>query len=288
MRLWVPMPFVSKTLAAPLRLFDISIMALTVSADSLLSPLRFLQRNRTGLERSLERLATGRRVNHGRDDPAALMSIEQLNSRIAALEAESRSIERLDANSTIADGHSAQLSGMLNDLNGLLVASANTGALSDEEIAANQEQVNALVGSIQRFGGQAVDALGATGLENADALGETLGSATASLSALTSGGSLELTAGDLAAAQFAVETAASTVTDLRGTLGSYQKNTLSPRFNAVQIERENLMAARSRLQDTDYAEETSVLSRYQTLTEAGIRLLNIAREQQGRVLDLLG
>ncbi len=262
-------------------------MALTVSGDSLLSPLRFLQRNRTGLERSLERLATGRRVNHGRDDPAALMSIEQLNSRIAALEAESRSIERLNANATIADGHSAQLSGMLNDLNGLLVAGANSGALSDEEIAANQEQVNALVGSIQRFGGQAVDALAATGLPHGDELGEALGSATASLSALASGGALELSGGDLAAAQTAVETAASAVTNLRGTLGSYQKNTLSPRFNAIQIERENLISARSRMQDTDYAEETSVFSRFQTLTQAGIQLLKIARENQGRVLDLL-
>jgi flagellin len=177
---------------------------------------------------------------------------------------------------------------MLHDLNGLLVASSNTGALSDAEIAANQEQVNSLVSSIQRFGGQAVDALGAVGLsDGGEAIGESLSSATAALSFLTSGGAGNLANGDLVAAQAAVSTAATAVSELRGTVGSHQKNTLAPRFNSIQVERENLMSARSRLADTDYAQETSVLARFQTLTKAGIQVLKIANENQGQILDLL-
>ena len=74
----------------------------------------------------MKRLASGRRINSGKDDPAGLIAATRLEAAIASLEAESRAIQRTNANANIADGHLSQLSEMSADLQGLVVAGANT------------------------------------------------------------------------------------------------------------------------------------------------------------------
>ncbi|MCH7925340.1 MAG: flagellin, partial [Planctomycetes bacterium] len=55
-----------------------------------LSALHQLNRNQNFLFETMKRLATGRRINSGKDDPAGLISSERLAAEIRALEAESR------------------------------------------------------------------------------------------------------------------------------------------------------------------------------------------------------
>ena len=69
-------------------------MGLTITNTSVLGALRALDRNQAGLSRATNRLATGRRINTGADDPAGLISSEQLSAAIKSLEAETRSLER--------------------------------------------------------------------------------------------------------------------------------------------------------------------------------------------------
>lgn len=110
-----------------------------------------LQRSNASLSQSLTRLSTGLRINTGKDDPAGLIASENLRSDITSIQ---RAIGNTDrANQVIATADSAlgQVSSLLNDIRGLVTESANAGALSDEQIAANQLQVDSSLEALNRI-----------------------------------------------------------------------------------------------------------------------------------------
>ena len=109
-----------------------------------------LNRNQRALGTSLRNLSTGSRINSGKDGPAALITKEQLSAQIAAREAESRSIQRVNSTANIADGKSAQLSSMMSELRGLVSSSANSGAMNNAEVATNQVQIYIFVSTLKR------------------------------------------------------------------------------------------------------------------------------------------
>jgi flagellin len=250
----------------------------------------WLRKNFDEQNEVLKRLATGRRINSGKDDPAGLIAATQLEAAITALDAESRAIQRVDANANIADGHATQLSTMMSDLRGLVVASANTGALSDDEIAANQMQIDNLAASIQRFAQDAIASLDGIRLPDGgnEQLAEQLRSAATAVSTLMSGGANALRSGNPEEMQAIIDQATTTFAEARGTIGAYQKYTLEARQNSLAVQRENLTAAHSEIVDADYAEETSNLARSQVLTAASVHVLKIANQNAALVLNLLG
>ncbi len=110
-----------------------------------------LQKANSSLTQSLTRLSTGLRINKGSDDPAGLIASENLRSDITSIK---RAISNTDrANQVIATADSAlgQVSSLLNDIRGLVTESANSGALSDEQIAANQLQVDSSLEALNRI-----------------------------------------------------------------------------------------------------------------------------------------
>lgn len=259
-----------------------------ISSSTGLSGLFSLNRNLANLDATMMRLATGRRINSGRDDPAGLIASEQLSSEIAALEAETQSYQRMDSNATIAEGSSAQLSTLYSDLNGLVVQGANTAGMSDAERDAIQMQIDTTVGSIQSLTGGAVASLDGISLPdggNADAAASLSGAYNAAAS-LVSGGENSLASGNCDAAQAAVASAISYVSTVRGTVGAYQRNTLQASLNSNGVALENLYAARSSILDTDYAQETGRLAVSKTLVKAGFEMVSTAQSLSGWVLDL--
>lgn len=264
-------------------------MALTVTNPSVLAAQFQLGRNQSELNTALLRLSTGKKINAGKDGPAALISAEQLNAQIKALEAESDSVQRNYARANISDGQLGELSSLLGEINTLVVASGNEGGLTEEEQAANQAQIDSLVSRVQTIAGDAAESLGALGIPDggSEQLATQVSDAATAVSGLASGGSLSLASGEYEAAQDAVSGAISAVATARGILGGYQKYTLEPQLRINAIERENLTAARSYIVDTDYAEETSRLNRYEVLTKAGISVLALAQRQGAQILSLL-
>ena len=110
-----------------------------------------LGRSNADLNQALTRLSTGLRINTGKDDPAGLIASENLRSDITAIR---RAISNTDrANQVIATSDSAlgQVSSLLNDIRGLVTESANTGALSDEQISANQLQLDSSLEALNRI-----------------------------------------------------------------------------------------------------------------------------------------
>lgn len=110
-----------------------------------------LQRNQQAQNQALTRLSTGLRINAGKDDPAGLIASESLRSEVTG-------ITQAVANSTRASNVVNTAEGALNEVSSLLLQvqsltnqAANTGALSPDEIKANQLQVDAILNSINRI-----------------------------------------------------------------------------------------------------------------------------------------
>ena len=72
----------------------------------------------------------------------------------------------------------------------------------------------------------------------------------------------------------------------RGKLGAYQ-NQLESSVNNVSDLSVNLSAARSRVQDTDYAQETASLTKGQILQQAATAMLAQANQMPNVILSLL-
>lgn len=83
-----------------------------------------------------------------------------------------------------------------------------------------------------------------------------------------------------------IDAALSSVSTSRSALGSYQ-NRFASVVTSLQTTSENLSAARSRIQDTDFAAETAALTRGQILQQAGTAMLAQANSLPNSVLALL-
>ncbi len=110
-----------------------------------------LQRTNSELQTSLTRLSTGLRINSGKDDPAGLIASESLRSDITSIGKALSNTQRANQIIGTADSALGQVSSLLNDIRGLVTEAANNGALSNNEIAANQLQVDSSLEAINRI-----------------------------------------------------------------------------------------------------------------------------------------
>lgn len=108
------------------------------------------------------------------------------------------------------------------------------------------------------------------------------------LNSVVSGGENSLVAGKYREASDIIDAASTQIAVLRGRLGALQKNTLETTIRSQQIALENLTSAESQIRDTDFAAETSRLTRAQILNQAGTSVLGLANSQAQNVLRLLG
>ncbi len=99
----------------------------------------------------LSRLSSGLRINSAKDDPAGLIASETLRSEIAGVNQAISNSQRAGSVIGTAEGALNEVSSMLLDLKGLINNSANTGAISPEEIAANQAQIDSTINSVDRI-----------------------------------------------------------------------------------------------------------------------------------------
>ncbi len=112
---------------------------------------RVLNQNNQGLSQSLERLSTGLRINRGGDDPAGLIASENLRSEISAVGAAVGNAERAEQVVNIAEGGLTEISSLLTEMQGLVTTTANTAGLSEEEVEANQLQIDSILQTIDRI-----------------------------------------------------------------------------------------------------------------------------------------
>jgi flagellin len=87
-------------------------------------------------------------------------------------------------------------------------------------------------------------------------------------------------------AQSIIDAAINEVSTTRGTLGSFQKNTLESNLRNLRIAAQNLTASESQIRDTDMAEEMSEFTKNQILVQAGTSMLAQANQMPQVVLSL--
>ena len=108
------------------------------------------------------------------------------------------------------------------------------------------------------------------------------------LSTLGSGQTNALNQKNFLTSQRLIREASTKVASLRGRLGSFQKDTIGSTIRSLQIALENTKAAESAIRDTDFATETSNLTRAQILVAASTATLGLANSAPQSVLSLLG
>jgi flagellin len=130
-------------------------MSLRINTNmSALNALRNVERAADGFGRSIEKLASGLRINRSADDPAGLIRSEDLRAQIVGLEQAIANSQ--DATNLIktAEGALDEMHNLLRSMRQLAVASGNTGTNDLTALQANQNQVRSAIDSINRIAAQ--------------------------------------------------------------------------------------------------------------------------------------
>jgi|CXWL01.1.fsa_nt_gi flagellin len=112
---------------------------------------RQLAKSHEALQLSLERLSSGLRINRGADDPAGLIISQNLRSEIEGVRQAIANSQRAANVVATTEGALNEVANLLNDIQSKVVEAANVGAVSDDEIRANQLQIDSAIESITRI-----------------------------------------------------------------------------------------------------------------------------------------
>jgi flagellin len=112
---------------------------------------RGLAKSQKALSNTLQRLSSGLRINRGADDPAGLIASEGLRSEISGINQAIDNSSRASNVISTTEGALSEVANLLLNIKSLVVQAANSGALSPEEVKANQLQVDSAVDSITRI-----------------------------------------------------------------------------------------------------------------------------------------
>jgi flagellin len=263
-------------------------MGLSVNTNiSALNAYRNLSTTQGAMNKSLEKLSSGFRINRAADDAAGLAISEGLRSQIGGLKVAARNAQDGISVVQTAEGALTEVHSMLQRMNDLSVQ-YNNGTQNTDSKAALSGEFTALkteIGRIQdnaTFNGvdllkTAATATFQVGYKNADKIDVKLGAAldAAAISAV------DITSSDT------VQTAVTTVSTARADLGALQ-NRFEHTINSLNTSVENLSASESRIRDTDMAQEMTNFSRTQILSQAGTAMLAQANQSTQGILKLLG
>ncbi|WP_339728466.1 flagellin [uncultured Gimesia sp.] len=113
--------------------------------------LRSLNKSTNLLDTSLTRLSTGLKINSGKDNPSGLIASETLRSQVSAIEQSIKNSNRASNVIATADSALGEVTNLLNQVRGLVQEGLNEGALSSDEIEANQLQIDTALSAINRI-----------------------------------------------------------------------------------------------------------------------------------------
>jgi len=245
-----------------------------------------------GLQKALNRLSSGLRINNSGDDAAGLAVANTYRSKVAVLNQGIRNANDGMSTLQIKDGALNNISNLLDRLATLATQSASTGFTGDRtklnnEFATVLSEIDreAAVGSLTVSANFSVF----ISSESTTSNGVVSGSIAA---ADTQAGGLALTGLTVTSTANAV-TALTAITSAVGLLGTAQgnvgalENRLQFAIGLAQSQSVNNKAADSRIRDANVAEESANMTRYNILTQSGIAALAQANQTSASILALL-
>jgi flagellin len=283
-------------------------MVLGISGANMLGAQRNISASGSKLADSFAKLSSGKRINSAADDAAGLAIATKLNSDLTAANQAQNNIADASSMMRTAEGGLSQVSDMLARGKELAVQASN-GTLNNQQRATIQNEINGIqqeinrVSSTTEFNGQKLlDGTMApnaptqvtvqAGVQNSpndqikmnvvnQTNSQTLGVATADVS--TQQGAQN--------AMAAFDNAIAKVSDTRSSIGALQ-NRFDKAASNIGVYRENMQAAASNIQDLDYAQATSDLTRNQVLNQAATSVLKQGLSTQqssiGALLNIKG
>jgi flagellin len=263
-----------------------------------MNALRNLQTTNQSMEKSMEKLSSGLRINRAADDAAGLAISEKMRAQIGGMEQASRNAQDGISMIQTAEGALQETHNMLRRMRDLAVqASSDTN--TDADRAELQKEFSNLQSEIQRVaedtefntktlltGGVSGEKL-QIGANNGQTISVSINNMTASGLGVDSGNAGISNQASAAAAIDTLDTAIGSVSSERANLGAIQ-NRLEHTIKNLDVSRENLQAAESRIRDTDMAKEMSEMTKDQVMRQAGTAMLAQANQKSQGVLQLLG
>ena len=127
-------------------------MALRVNSNiAALNALRHLQQTEQDLGKNLERLSSGRKLNHAADGPASLVISEQMKTQISGLGQAIRNSESSISMIQTTEGALNEVSNILINLRQLAVHAANEGTNDEKMLQADQNEVDNLLSTLKNI-----------------------------------------------------------------------------------------------------------------------------------------
>lgn len=263
-----------------------------------------------GLQKSMERLSTGKRINGAADDAAGLAIASKMTSQIKGMEQAVRNANDGISLAQTADSAMGEISNLVQRVRELAVQSAN-GTVGDTERESIQLESSQLVAQIDdianntSFNGVKLTDGSATTvtIQSGSSSGQTitinLTDVNAAILSLTDESAAGAADGVVTAAGISLETqsnatnalakldsALDTINAGRASLGAVQ-NRLESAITNLTSQATNLTEARSRIEDVDFSSETTEMAKSQILSQASTAMLAQANQSQQGVLQLI-
>ena len=262
---------------------------------------RNLNNTQSDLSKSLEKLSSGLRINRAADDAAGLAISEGLKSQVGGLTVAARNAQDGISVVQTAEGSLTEVHSILQRMRDLAVQGGNdsNNATSRSAIKTEADElgkeldritngtnfngIDLLKGGSLNFqvgaGSTANDTIQVGLADVATAVGTLSGAAGATGFDVTSNATANTTI-------TAIDTAITAISTARSQLGASQ-NRFESAVRSLNVSKENLSAASSRITDTDMAEEMVKYTRSNILSQAGTAMLAQANQSNQGVLQLL-
>ncbi len=258
------------------------------------------------INRSMEKLSSGYRINHAADDAAGLAVSEKFRTQIKGLEQSAKNTQDGISMIQTAEGGLEELHSMLQRMRVLGIQAANE-TLTTSDRALIQLEIDQLLSEIDRmqtsvefntkklltgeYDTGAVTAslvfhVGANFNQTIAVQIKSFSTSGLSINTIGTGQGSALTSRQGANSAIAIlSTAINRVSSQRAVLGAFQ-NRLEHTFNFINITRENQIAAESRIRDVDMAAEMVKFTKDQILAQAGQAMLVQANLKPQSVLQM--
>ncbi len=261
------------------------------------------------LQRNIEKLSSGQRINRAGDDASGLAVSEKMRSQIRGLNQAGQNIQNGVSFIQTTEGYLNETTDIIQRLRELAIQSSN-GIYSSEDRMQIQVEVSQLVDEVNRIASHAqfngmniltgrfasASPTGAMQLQvganvdqNEKIFIGTMTAQSLGLAGIQGTDNSMISLSSVEGANMAIaalDSALKTVSKQRADLGAYQ-NRFEMAYKGISIAAENLQAAESRVRDADMAKEMVDFTKNQILSQAGNAMLSQANSQPQSVLRLM-
>ena len=264
-----------------------------------------------GLNKDMEKLSSGEKINRAGDDASGLAVSEKMRSQIRGLNKASQNAANGISFIQTTEGYLQETTDIMQRIRELAIQASN-GIYSDEDRMMIQVEVSALVSEVDRIasaaqfngmnmltgrfarplGENAVTSsmwfhIGANMDQRTQVFIGTMTATALGIREMSTEAKLSLSTPEEAnRAIGTIDEALKKINKQRADLGAYQ-NRLELTIKGLDIGAENLQASESRIRDTDMAHQMVEFTKNSILQQAGTAMLAQANSQSQNVLSLL-